>query len=307
MNKKVNGVSSFLFCFLFVFFCKTAAAESYRYNFGSERSGENTVLGFEQYHVVKPNETLLDIARDYGLGYNEITILYPELDPWVPGKDRNLVIPTRWILPSTKTEEVVINIPEMRLYRFMKKIGMVKTYPIGIGREGFETPVGNFHVIVQEENPTWSVPPSAREAYNGKSIIPPGPENPLGDFWIGLSAEHIGIHGTNFPWAVGRRTSRGCIRLYPEHISIFYEEVKVGTKIEIIYEPVKIGVTENVIYVEVHPDIYNIIPDMMKHTEDLIYKKGIADQIDWDTVYQCVAAKKGIPVPIGLNRKGGDV
>ncbi|MBA3029124.1 MAG: L,D-transpeptidase family protein [Desulfobacteraceae bacterium] len=310
MNRSIRNIMAMAIIFSSSLgFCGAAWSESYRYALvmtGGIGIQENTVLGYERTHRVQPKETLLDIARIYGLGFNELTLLYPEIDPWVPKVGEPLKMPTTWVLPPTKFEEVVINIPEMRLYIFLKKIGMVKTYPIAIGRESFETPLGVHKVVVLEKNPTWVVPPSAKEAYP-KAIYPPGPDNPLGDYWVGLSAPHVGIHGTNNPWAIGRRTSRGCIRMYPEHIKFFFNEVNAGTKVEIIYEPVKIGVRDHVIYLEVHPDMYNQIPDIFKHTEELIRVKGLWGNVEWNTVYQCLKTKSGIPVPIGTQMKGGDV
>ncbi len=279
----------------------SAGAGSYEYHLSHPcgLDSELTVIGFRQYHLVRDKETLLDISRNYGLGFNEIELLYPDLDPWVPGAGKRLHIPTQWVLPPTRYEDVVINIPEMRLYRFFKKISMVKTYAIGIGRQGFETPVTVSRVADLKTNPSWTVPPSARDAY-GKTVVPPGPDNPLGDFWIGLSTRHIGIHGTNFPWAVGRLVSRGCIRMYPEHVSRFFKEVIKGTIVELIYEPVKIGFANSRIFLEVHPDIYNRIPDLFKHTVALIMQKGLLDKVDWNKVEQCLLEKNGAPEVIGV-------
>jgi len=288
--------------------CGPVSAASFHYSFAAgpaDMGSEHSVIGFFQYHNVAYKETLLDVARNYGLGYNEIALYYPEIDPWVPKTDTRLTIPTRWVLPPTQYEEVVINIPEMRIYFFMKKIGMVKTYPIGLGREGFETPVGACRVVERQTKPTWVPPPSAREQY-GSAPVPPGPDNPLGDYWVGLSAEHIGIHGTNRPWGVGREVSRGCIRLYPEHISQFYEEVSVGNRVEIIYEPVKVGIENGLIYLEVHPDIYGQIPDLFQHAETLIKQKGLWEHVEQDEVVRCVEEKNGVPFPVGSVVKGGD-
>lgn len=296
----------------FIFFfaiCVSVAAGSFPYRLETEKDKGNgvlTVVGFFQHHTIKQKETLLDVARDYGLGYNEISLEYPEIDPWIPKADQTLVIPTCWVLPSTKKEEVVINIPEMRLYRFYNKIGMVKTYPIGIGREGFETPVGISRVIARETDPTWTVPPSAIESY-GKIVVPAGPNNPLGRYWVGLSADHIGIHGTNNPWGVGRQVSRGCIRLYPEHIELFYNEVTEGTTVEIVYEPVKIGIRDDVVYMEVHPDIYKRIPDLVAFTEDLFRQKGLWEKVDVQRVYECLKKQTGVPVEVGHYLRGGDL
>ncbi len=282
------------------------SAESYRYCLNPNADkGQSayTVVGGLRGHIVAKKETLLDIARNYGLGYNEISLFYPEIDPWIPKEGQSLDIPTLWILPSTVYEEVVINIPEMRLYRFSKKMSMVKTYPIGIGREGFETPIRVAHVVERERNPAWTVPPSAWSEY-GKIVVPPGPQNPLGDYWVGLSAEHIGIHGTNRPWGVGRTVSRGCIRLYPEHIRYFFNEVSQGTKVEIIYEPVKFGLRGDIVFAEVHPDIYNKIPDIYQHARVILSQKGLLGHVDLGLVDQCLKKQNGVPVIVGQIREG---
>jgi len=182
---------------------------------------------------------------------------------------------------------------------------MVKTYPVGIGGEDFETPVALSKVMVMEKYPSWTLPPSILETH-GRRVVPPGPDNPLGDYWIGLSVKHIGIHGTDFPWSIGRQISRGCIRLYPEHIIQLFKEVNAGTYVEIVYEPIKIGVENHTIYMEVHPDVYNKIPDMLSYAEDLIIKRGIRDKVSMDKVSQCVSEKTGVPVPVGTITEGGD-
>lgn len=292
---------SFIITLLVLSICGSAGAASYQYHLDHPcgLDSELTVIGLRQSHIIKDKETLLDISRAYGLGFNEIELLYPDLDPWVPGSGKQLQIPTQWVLPPTRYEDVVINIPEMRLYRFFKKISMVKTYAIGIGREGYETPVIVCRVSDLKTNPSWIVPQSAWETY-GKKVVPPGPDNPLGDFWIGLSAQRLGIHGTNFPWGVGRRISRGCIRMYPEEVSMFFKEVVPGTIVELVYEPVKIGFASGRIFLEVHPDIYSRIPDLYRHTQEVIRQKGLWDYVEWDKVAQCLLDKKGVPEVVGL-------
>ena len=263
------------------------------------------IIGAFQYHTIQAGETLLDIARQYELGFNEIVLPHPSLDPWVPKPELTILIPTRWILPVSLHEVVVINIPEMRLYRFFKEIGLVKTYPVGIGREEFETPPAVSRVLDRKQHPSWTTPPSMW-ATLGRIVIPPGPENPLGDHWIGLSAAHIGIHGTNNPWSVGRLVTRGCIRLYPEHIELFFNEVRVGNTVEIIYEPVKLGVEDGMLFMEVYPDIYTRIPDMYHHAEKLIFQLDHAWDIDWIAVYRCIDLQNGVPTVVGAASKGGD-
>ncbi len=255
------------------------------------------VIGFMDSHTVREGQTLLDIARKYGLGYNQMVLVHPEMDPWLPETGAVIDIPSKWVLPSARHWEVVINIPEMRLYRFFKAHNMVKTYPIGIGREGFDTPVMETRVVEKVKAPSWTVPPGARAKY-GRNFLPPGPENPLGDYWIGLSVGNIGIHGTNFPWGVGRRVSHGCIRLYPEHAKQFFNEVETGTIVEILYEPVKVGVRGDLVFLEVHPDIYGRVPDMESHAWGLIKSGKVADAVDPEKVIRCINAAKGVPIRI---------
>ncbi len=261
------------------------------------------VIGYFQSHEVGEGQTFLQIARKYGLGYRQLARYHPEIDPWIPEEGLKIEIPGKWILPPTRHEEVVVNIPEMRLYRFFREISLVKTYPVGIGKDGAVTPVVEARVTDMVVDPSWTVPPSAREKY-GRRVILPGENNPLGGFWIGLSEEHMGIHGTNYPWGVGGMVSRGCIRMYKEHIRQFFKEVETGTKVEIIYEPVKIGVRDNLVYMEVHPDVYGLIPDFKDHARELIKSRGLDSRVDPAMVNRCLEEQKGVPVPVGTRLSG---
>jgi L,D-transpeptidase ErfK/SrfK len=295
----INKINIFLISFFLVITSQKATAGGFRY-------GKNkTVIGVVQHHIVAPKETLLDIVRNYGLGYNELSLLYPKMDPWMPSPGQNLVIPTKWILPSTKMFGLVINLPEFRLYHFIPETKMVSTYPVGIGDVGWETPVAVSHIIYRQVDPTWLVPKSLRAKY-GATTIPPGPNNPLGKYWLGLSLTGYGIHGTNSPWGIGRRVSHGCIRLYPEHIALLFENVSVNTPVEIIYEPVKIGVQDQSIFIEVHPDIYNRIPDMQAQTFRRLHELGIFSDVSVSLVKDALEKQNGLPVRVGFLKKGGD-
>lgn len=261
-----------------------------------------SVAGFKESHIISKKETLLDIARDYGLGFNEIELLYPEMDPWLPPEGKTIDIPLLWVLPDTRLESVVINIPEMRLYRFFPEHKLVKTYPIGIGRQGMNTPIEDTMVVARIKDPDWTVPPGTRNR-TGRAIVPPGPDNPLGDRWIGLGLDHLGIHGTNFAWGIGRRVSQGCIRMYQEHVKTFFNEVSVGTGVEIVYEPVKVGIQGNKIFVEIHPDIHDIIPDMYKHAEQLLKEKALLTGVDAERLRRAVLEQNGVPAPVGIIAK----
>ena len=180
-----------------------ARDEAYPYLFPAQPHGNDirgiTVIGSPQTYIVQENDTLLDIARNFDLGFSEITALYKDLDPWIPPLGLELTIPTFWILPEGNWNGILINIPETRLYLFFKNISMVKTFPIGIGVTENTTPTGRFYVKDKRVFPTWHIPPSLREKYEGKRSIPPGPDNPLGSHWLGLSIRHSSSHPRSSP------------------------------------------------------------------------------------------------------------
>lgn len=267
--------------------------KSYPYN-----DANRTVIGNVIYHVVKKGETLLDIARSYGLGYNEIHLVYPSMDSWLIPQGEKLLIPTMWVLPSVRNDGIVLNVPELRLYFFPAKTSQVQTYPVGIGDEGWETPVGSYRIGEKRVHPTWYIPTSLQEKY-GRSTIPPGPENPLGDYIMKLAGTAYGIHGTNMPWGVGRLVSHGCIRTYPEHIEVLFPQVKIGTKVNIIYEPIKWGINNGRIFVEVHPDVYRRIPDFAAYGYMQLERCPFGrDRVDRRRYFMALRLQNGVPLNV---------
>ncbi len=257
-----------------------------------------SVVGRIQYYTVKKGDTLLDVARKFGLGYNDINLLYPDTDPWIPPRGKKLIIPTMWVLPQVKHKGIILNIPELRMYYFRPSERSVQTFPVGIGDEGWETPVGHYKIGQKRKNPTWYIPKSLQEKYGRKSI-PPGPENPLGSYMMKLAGTSYGIHGTNMPWGVGRLVSHGCIRLYPEHIAVLFAQVKIGTSVEIIYEPIKWGYRRGRIFVEIHPDVYKKIENFREYAllklEQCPFDKQM---VDFDRYMFAVELKNGVPFDV---------
>jgi L,D-transpeptidase ErfK/SrfK len=260
---------------------------------------ESALLGTPQRHVIQNKETLLDIARQYNLGFNEMQDLYPHLDPWIPPVGVELVIPSQRLLPDLKTEGIVINLAEFRLYYFMKGKNPVLTFPVGLGNKDWPTPVGKFRIGEKRKNPTWYIPPSLQHKYPVKAI-PPGPDNPLGKYWMGLEGTYYGIHGTDIPWSIGRLVTHGCIRMYPEDIPQLFKLVKPGTEVRIIYEPVKIGRVSGRVYVEVHRDIYNRIEDLTAYGYKRLGQKGLLESVDLDKFRQALDLQDGLPWDITL-------
>nr|WP_225733665.1 L,D-transpeptidase family protein [Halomonas citrativorans] len=206
----------------------------------------------EAYTVQVENEedTLLDIAHAHGVGYEEIRRANPDTSLWVPGKGTKVQIPAQHILPDVERKGVVINIAELRLYYYPEvqegETPRVETYPIGIGRDGFDTPLGITKTTMRLEDPAWYPPESVRQeaAERGDpppNVVPPGPDNPLGQHAILLDIPGYLIHGTNQPDGIGMRASRGCIRMHPDDIKAVFEQIPNGTQVNIIDEPVKLG------------------------------------------------------------------
>ena len=203
------------------------------------------------YSVTAAEEdTLLDIARTHNVGYEEIRMANPDVSLWVPGEGTEVTIPGQFILPDEKRTGIVINVAELRLYYYPDveagETPRVETYPIGIGRDAYNTPLGITETTMRLENPAWYPPESIRReaAERGDpapSVVPPGADNPLGKHAILLDIPGYLIHGTNQPDGIGMRASRGCIRMHPEDIESVFWRVPVGTQVNIIDSPIKVG------------------------------------------------------------------
>lgn len=262
------------------------------------------MIGELQWHTVRPKETLLDVARDAGLGFNEIAAANPGVDEWIPSTGTVVLVPSVWILPRSSYKGLVINIPEMRLYLFPSKTApgqqvTVRTWPIGIGDEDAHSPLGPFTVRSKDKNPTWIVPDSIyRTMKHPRRVVPPGPDNPLGSRRIRLSKGLYSIHGTDTPWSIGRLTTHGCIRLYPEDIVDLYTRVAPGTKGELIYQPVKVGETAGRVFVEVHDDVYKRLASLEKEAIRQLERAKLKQRVDLALVGTAVRTRSGVPVDV---------
>lgn len=259
------------------------------------------MIGQRQYHTVGGKDTLLDIARRYNLGFNEIIAMYPDDDPWLPPIGKKLLLPTERLLPEGSRTGIVINIPELRLYHFSGagEKARVTTYPVGIGDTDFQTEPGKYSVGNKAIDPTWYIPPSLRAKY-GVASVPPGTDNPLGRYWLGLKGTMYGIHGTDIPWSIGRTVTHGCIRMYPEDISGFFSTIQVGTPVEIVYEPVKIAQIGEDIYMEVHHDVYGRIPSLAAYARQMIVERGLWMDVDRERFMAAIEGGRGIPENITI-------
>lgn len=232
-------------------------------------STTQSVVGVPQVVFTRDRDTLADFAREYGLGYDELIAANPHVDPWLPGDNTPVLLPTQFVLPDVPRRGIVLNIASKRLFYFPSdgirrdpesgefESQTVMTFPIGIGRVGWETPLGSTNVVSKARDPSWWVPASVRKEHAElgdplPAVVPPGPDNPLGSRVLKLNMPGYLIHGTNQPYGVGMRVSHGCVRLYPENIELLYELIAVGEPVKIINEPYLLGQIDGDWYFESH-------------------------------------------------------
>jgi L,D-transpeptidase ErfK/SrfK len=263
------------------------------------------VLGAPRAVVIEKDDTLLDVAQRERLGFAQIVHLNPGVDIWVPPAGTRVLLPTEYILPNVPREGLVINLPEMRLYDFTVAGDQPSVLAVAIGDAVDPTPVGEFRIGNKRVNPAWNVPASIRaENPSLPAVVPPGPDNPLGDRWLTLGTSSYGIHGTNNVWSIGRIATHGCVRLYNDDMRALFDRTKSGTRVRIVYQAVKLGQRNGELYVEAHRDEYDMAFDAPAAT--LVHlivldALGVVDgrSIDQDQVRRVIAEARGTPVRIG--------
>lgn len=261
------------------------------------------LIGRAQEYRIAAKDTLLDVARNAGVGFNEVQDANPGVDEWIPAPGTNVEVPTRWILPATRQRGIVVNVPEMRLYFYPQRTVpgepvRVRTWAVAIGDPDTPTPRGTFAIRSKDENPTWYVPDSIPRSERPQRVVPPGPDNPMGAYRIRLSRGLYAIHGTNVPWAIGRDTTRGCIRLYPEDIAELYALVRPGMQGEFVYEPIKLGEQDGRVFVEVHDDIYGRYRSLEREAMRLVQAKRLGARVDAARLRAAVLGRAGVPVDV---------
>ena len=264
--------------------------------------------GATLYYLVTGGEREVMVEKSHSLTYLALT---HGLRPWVMSRQTKLKVNTRvkpgvtlkidnsHIVPTELSQGLVINLPELLLYQFYKGVYQ-RRYALAVGKRTWPTPTGTYSIIDKRRNPTWNVPISIQdEMWNqGKEVlekVPPGPNNPLGKYFLGTSADGVGIHATNRPWSIGHFVSHGCIRMLPDEIAQLFPQVDVGTLVKIIYEPVKMAMTrEGRIFLEAHPNIYRHKIDYLDYVQKLARSHNLEDRLDWPKVKTILKIKEGI-------------
>jgi len=281
-------------------------------------SADQSVIGEPQIVFTKEENTFTDLAREYGLGYDELVAANPGVDPWLPGEGTPVLLPTQFILPDAPRVGIVLNIASKRLFYYPQVADgepqTVMTYPIGIGRVGWETPLGSSTVVSKARDPHWYVPASVRQEHAEQgdplpAVVPPGPDNPLGTRVLKLDIPGYLIHGTNQPYGVGMRVSHGCVRLYPENIELLYDMVDVGETVAIVNEPYLTGWRDGNVYFEAHAPLEDDGVNADTRLADVL---GVAENLasEHDVIINIArmrtAATEALGVPVALSGAGGD-
>ncbi|WP_373510119.1 L,D-transpeptidase family protein [Thiocapsa sp.] len=279
-----------------------AGAETFRLE-----NPNDSVVGVPFYFKARAKDTLLDVARQNGLGYDDMRQANPKVDVWVPGDGTDVMVPAFYVLPDAPRTGIVINRAEKRLYFFPPNDpNEVRIYAISVGKDAMGTPLGNFTVIEKRKDPTWTPGPNVRAAHAAygdilPAVVPPGPDNPLGKYAMRLSRPDYLIHGTSQPWGLGMEVSGGCIRMYPEGIEELFGLTDISTPVNIIDQGYKVGWRGDELYLEVQTGEKSVrrtareaIPEWVRNTE------GVT--IDWEAVERAVREDTGIPQLVGSRR-----
>jgi len=221
--------------------------------------------------------------------------------PLPPGTRLNLS--HSFILPDEVSHGLVVNLAELAVYHFHQG-SFKRRYPLAAGKRDWETPTGNYKILNKIKNPTWRIPDSIVEEMGYSSDgyayeVPPGPDNPLGAYWMATSAPGVGLHATTAPWSIGRYASHGCLRMFHEHIEELFPQVEVGMPIRIIYKPLKVALTsDNRVFLQVHGDYYRRVPEKLKELEALLKKNQLDGLVDWEQVKRVLRERDGVAVEV---------
>lgn len=273
-------------------------------------ASSDSVIGQVQYMPAVYNENVGDITSRFDLGFNEVADSNPQIDP---GRGFStgvtLKLPLEYILPPLPREGIIVNLSEMRLYYFLPASGIVKTYPVGIGKIGKTIPLTRTFVTKKVLNPTWTPTENIR-AFNREqgvilpSSIPPGPDNPLGPYAIYLGIPEYRIHSTLYPESIGKRASFGCIRMIERDIKDFFPIVTAKTPVMIVDIPTKIGWHGNALFLEAHRPLEER-PSSSSSYEGMVNLIQASTQgepvlIDWQGVDYIAKIHDGVPHEIGI-------
>ncbi len=259
------------------------------------------LIGAPSVDRIGEGDTLLDVAERHRLGYERVARLNPSLDAWIPPTGARVRLPTYHVLPDAPHEGLVVNLPELQLYDYGAEGERPEVMALAIGDELDPSLIGQYRVGNKRANPVWNVPASIRaERPELPAQVPPGPDNPLGPYWLTIGQTSYGLHGTNNRWSIGREATHGCLRLYNDVVERLFHRTRTGTPIRIVYQTVKLGVQDGIVYVEAHPDRYRRDPERVERALAQLDAHGLVDDEVRRRLREVIERASGEPVAIGV-------
>jgi L,D-transpeptidase ErfK/SrfK len=268
------------------------------------------IAGSEFVYAVQRGDSLASVGARFGVTASALANANDIAAQARLKESQKLRVDNRHIVPASLDNGIVINIPQRMLFYFKNNV-LLHYFPVGLGRPDWPTPTGSFTVLVKEENPVWDVPKSIQEEMQreGKPVqtcVPPGPENPLGKHWLGLSLRGYGIHGTIAPTSIYQFRTHGCIRLHPDHVAELFAAVSPGTPGMIVYQRLMVAKVGSRIFLEAHPDVYLKEADPMKQFHEAIRFHNLAAEVDWGSAKDIIGRQEGIARVVTKEAVSGD-
>lgn len=196
-------------------------------------------------------------------------------------------VPEQKTTAPSQQKKILLNLASriLTLYQGDVKIRM---YPVGVGKPDTPSPIGHYRVTTKEVNPTWIDPDSS-------TVIPSGPDCPLGYRWMGLFGNY-GIHGTNVPSSIGGYVSHGCIRMYEADVEDLYDHTPLGTPVDIFYDRIVIDRNDDhTISYYIYPDGYGWQPLTVDRVKKALAGYGVEDFAENQDIYNKIVASDGQP------------
>lgn len=268
------------------------------------------VSGGTGEYRVRSGDNLTLVAARLGTSLAQLKGDNPGIDVNRLKVGQMLTYENRHIVPPAPTAEgdsILINVPQRMLFHY--RAGQWQAaYPAAAGKPGWQTPTVDTRIVTREKDKTWVVPPSIQQEMRARgepvlTRVLPGPDNPLGGYWLGLELAGYGIHGTNAPSSVYGTRTHGCIRLQPEHIAELFGQVGPGTLVRITYSPVLLfAPPAGPLWLEAHPDAYARGLDYSALTRALAEQAGVTPRMDRAATDSVLAERDGLAHDVAVTR-----
>jgi L,D-transpeptidase ErfK/SrfK len=280
-----------------LFAVAAARADPYTMTEGSDLIGETTT------HTTVDRDTLAQVAEAHGLPVADVIAANPGIDPWLPGVDVILVVPTIHLLPDGPREGLVINLPERRMYRYLSD-RRVRLFSFSIGHAECELPIGETSIKKRRRKPSWRPPVDIRAwRPDLDEVVPFGPRNPLGEYALDLALPGRIIHGAAHPFK--NRTDRyGCVQVYPEEAKELYLSSTPGMTVRVVDQAVKLGWSAGELIMEAYPTLGQAAgtapPAALTGLDQLLDQAAGDDapRIDRSLARKTARERRGVPVRI---------